>query len=464
MPENYRRSRRPRRPALHALVVVLVLSLVLAACGDDDDNGGAAGGGNGTATTAPGGGGGGAVDIDTENCETDPETVTIEGDTIKLGTSLPQSGLYSTFKEILNGAQAYIDYVNNTKGGVTIAGKQYKIELVAKDDAYTPSRTTSNVNSLLNSDNVFALFNVVGTRNNAAIRDNVNDACVPNLFAATGSPLWGNRDYPWMIGTYLVPYPLEMQALVDYLKENDPDATIAVLRADDDFGLSYLETLKALIDGTQMRIVGEQTYNPESFDTKTQVTSLAASDADVFVLGATLLACPDALRNVGTSNWKPLIYMSGTCTSKTLMGAAKPYGDQVLSVAPLMDPADPQWDSNEAMALYKREAAKKAQDVENGIVAYGWTVAALLEHTLGKAEAPNRLAVMEAARTLSDVRGIALQLPDATWSVGADDWFLGEEFNLVQYSDADGHFKPVGPLKKFGDRTEEITPDNLVNS
>ncbi len=65
---------------------------------------------------------------------------------------------------------------------------------------------------------------------------------------------------------------------------------------------------------------------------------------------------------------------------------------------------------------------------------------------------------METARTLTDVKGIGLQLPDAAWSVSADDWFLGEDFNLLQYSVADGYFKPVGALIKADGKTEEITP------
>ena len=44
---------------------------------------------------------------------------------------------------------------------------------------------------------------MVGTKNNLAIRDFVNQQCVPNLFAATGSPAWGNHDFPWLIGSEL---------------------------------------------------------------------------------------------------------------------------------------------------------------------------------------------------------------------------------------------------------------------
>ena len=227
------RLRRANRFRLFALAAAL--ALVLAACGDgrDDDDDSAGGDDDSTtATTAAGeedgeAEGGATFEIDTANCITDPTTVEITGDTIKLGTSLPQSGIYAAFTEILRGEQAYIQYVNEEKGGFAVGDTQYQVELVAMDDAYAAEQTVSNANTLINDDQVFGLFNVVGTKNNLAIRDLVNEACVPNLFAATGSPAWGNPAYPWLEGTFLVPYPLEMQALVDYLGENMPAATIA---------------------------------------------------------------------------------------------------------------------------------------------------------------------------------------------------------------------------------------------
>ena len=42
-----------------------------------------------------------------------------------------------------------------------------------------------------------------------------------------------------------------MKTFVDYLKKNKPDATIAVLKANDDFGQSYADTLTQLVKGTQ---------------------------------------------------------------------------------------------------------------------------------------------------------------------------------------------------------------------
>jgi len=392
MSDAHEVNRRHRRSRVPIFAVLLAIVLIAAACGSDKKSSDDKGGNSSETTTASGGSdGGGAFEINTDDCETDPESVTVEGDTIKFGTSIPKSGPYATFEEILKGSSAYIQYLNAEKGGVEIAGKKYKIELVDKDDAYEASKTVTNVQSLIDSEEVFGLFNVVGTKNNAAIRDILNDGCVPGLFAATGSPMWGNHDYPWVEGTMLVPYPLEMQSLVNYLKENKPAATIAVLYADDDFGRSYSETLEKLIQGTELKVVKKEAYNPENPETKPQVTSLAATKADVFVVGATLTACPNALNNMGASGWKPMVYMSGTCTSKTLMALAGANGDKVMSVGPLLDPADPANDSNAAMKLYKEKVKQysPSADVGNGIVAYGWSAAALLEYTLSKVpEAP----------------------------------------------------------------------------
>jgi branched-chain amino acid transport system substrate-binding protein len=444
------RSIRGRR----LVAIVGLLALAAAACG---------GGGRSTSSnTTTGGGGGKQAIVDSAGCPGSP-TAGVSGSTITFGTSLPESGLYSAFSEILKGEQAYLDYLNQELGGVEVAGKKYQVNLVAKDDAYDAQRTVENVTSLVNDDGVFGLFNVVGTKNNLAIRDFVNQRCVPNLFAATGSPAWGNPKYPWLIGSELVPYPLEAKAFFDYLQKTNPDAKVAILRASDDFGRAYSETFRSLIKGSKITVVKEETYNPEQSDTKSQVTSLAASNADSLILGATLLACPDALKNVQASGWKPVTYMSGTCTSKTLMALAGDAADGVLSVADIMEPGLPKWQGNSAMKLYMEKIAKYAPDAdaENGIVAYGWTTGALLAETLQRSKSLTRQGVMEAARTL-DVSGVGLLMPGVTLQVDATDRFLGEMFTLAQYSSTLGHFELVGNILDFNGETAKITPKDLI--
>jgi branched-chain amino acid transport system substrate-binding protein len=456
-------ERRPRRRAgrgLGAIAVFAVLALLVAACGgsrNDSDTSATTNGGGG------GGGGGNQPVVDTANCPAGSDTVGVNGDTITIGTSLPQSGTYAAFTAILNGEKSYFQYLN-AQGGVDVGGKKYKINLVDKDDAYDAARTVANVNSLVNDTKVFALFNVVGTKNNLGARDVINSACVPNLLIASGAVQWGNRKFPWMLGSELVPYPLEVQAFVNYLKQNKPNATIAVLKANDDFGQSYAETLDTIIKGTDLKVVKTESYDPEGADVQSQVTSLAATKADAFLLAGTLLACPNALNAMGDAGWKPIVYMSGTCVSKVLLSLAGKNADGVLSVTPLIDPSDPANDAKPAVKTYKEQVKKFAPkaDATDGIVAYGWTTGALFAKILEESPKLTRSAVMETARTLTDIKDVALQLPGSTWSTSADDWFLGETFQLIKYDATAGHSVNIGSLIDDNGKTAELSPQALL--
>ncbi len=366
------------------LALCAVLALVAAACGSSRRNDATGGtGGNGTTPA------GGQNVVDTADCPAGQDTVGVSGDTITIGTSLPQSGQYAPFIAILKGEKSYFEYLN-AQGGVEVpkgSGKKYKIELVDKDDAYDAARTVTNVNSLINDTKVFSLFNVVGTKNNLGVRDTVNSDCVPDLLIASGAVQWGNMDFPWMLGSELVPYPLEMRVFVDYLKKNKPNATIAVLKASDDFGQSYAETLQELVKGTNLKIVQEQGYDPESSDVKAQVTSLAATKADAFVVGAALLACPSALNAMGDAGWKPIVYLSGTCVSKLLLGAAGKNADGLLTVTPLLDPADPANDEQP-----RDEAVHRAGEEVLGRRCLRWHRGVRLDHCGAHDEDPRELA------------------------------------------------------------------------
>ena len=215
-----------------------------------------------------------------------------------------------------------------------------------------------------------------------------------------------------------------------------------------------------------MTIVKEASYNAEGSEVKAQVTDLAASGADTFVLGGTLLACPNALNAAHDAGWKPLTYMSGTCVSKLLFQLGGDGADGVLSVTPLLDPADPANASNPAMVLYKQQVAKyqPKADTGDGIVAYGWSTAAVFQQILEASPKLDRVSVMEAARTMAGVKAAGLQVPDSTWVTSASDWFLGETFQLVKYNKAAGHTTAIGPLTDLNGETAKLSPSSLLHS
>lgn len=438
----------------------LSLALVAASCSGRSDNDSSS-----TKTTGSSSSGSGAV-VDTANCP-DNGTDGISGDTITLASSFPQSGLTAAFAQISKGYKAYFAKLND-EGGVEVAGKKYKIKVVDKDDEYTAAKTVQNINELAGTDGskAFAVFNVVGTANNVALRKSLGNNCVPNVFAATGSPVWGNPEYPWTIGSTLAPYTVEAKAFADFLAKEHPKAKVAMLVQNDDFGQAYEEGFKNAIEGTDITVTQVKTYEAGSNDVKSQVTSLAASGADTFFNGATLLACPGALEAAKQAKWDATTFVSGTCISKTLMGIAGQNADKVYAFTNIKDPQNPAFADDAAMKEYRATLKKYgASDVDpdNGIVAYGYTQGAILVKVLESLPELTRSALMNQMYDLKDVTG-GLLVDGVTVNTSKDDRFLAENVQMIQYDAAASHFNNVGDVLDFEGKTAEITPKDLINS
>jgi branched-chain amino acid transport system substrate-binding protein len=443
--------------ALFALL--LVLGLVAAACGRDDEENGSDSddttedtSSDGTTDGTGDDGGAAYTPATTDDCDGYEPDAGITDDSIKIGSSLPVN---LPFNEIAAGWQAWFDTAN-ADGGV--AGRQ--VESVVLDDNYEPANTVRNAQTLIDDEGVFALFNIVGTPNNLNVQEEQNARCVPNLFTATGSHLMSIPDqFPWTIGS-IPTYPVEMAALVDYLAEQQPDATIAVLYQADDFGEGYFAALTDLIADTDLTIVADSTYTAGTSDVAGQVTSLAESNADVVVLGTTLGACPNALGAVAEQgSWDPLVYISATCTSGTLMGLAP--GDSgigVMSAAYLKDPLDPQWDDDEAMVQFREQGAAAGlteEQLNNGLVGYGWTMGQLLQHVLETSPELTREAVMNTAWNLDNVE-VGLLLPGITATTGEGDPYPIESLDLMTYNG--DYWDLDGNLRSFEGESAEFSP------
>jgi branched-chain amino acid transport system substrate-binding protein len=440
---------------------MLALALVAAACSSRDDND------NNASTEGDSGGGAAASSIDTSNCVSDP-TAEIQGNELKLVNSSPSSGGAAAFAAITTGWKTYFKKINDA-GGVDIGGKKFTITVEEKDDQYNAAQTSANIDELIGTDgeNGFATFQVVGTANNLAIRDNLNELCVPDLLAATGSPAWGNENFPWLIGATNVPYSLEAKAFADMLGDMKPDAKVAILQQDDDFGRAYTDTFTDIIKDTDITVTKVEKYASGTNDVTAQITSLAATGADALFIGGTLLACPAALNQVAANNWEPVIWVSSTCVSKTLMGAAQDKADGVYSFTNLMDVLDPTWDDNERMMQYREDIAAfdPSADTDNGLIAYGYTQASVLVEALKTADKPTRLAVMDAMHNIEGISDVGVLLPGVTLHTESGDNYLAESYNLIQYKydPADAHFVLQGDVIDAEGQTTEITPDDLIN-
>jgi branched-chain amino acid transport system substrate-binding protein len=462
------------------LAVAAAASLVIAACGDDDDD-------ESTATTAEAStattaeettettaatdettatteateettettaaeGEGEAFAVDVENCD-DPDTASapIEG-AVKIGTSIPLSGgpavLFAPFGA---GFQAYIDLYNEQNGGIN--GEP--IELVIKDDQYSADLTKANVDELVFDEGVNLLSGIIGSPNNAAIEADMNAQCVPQLWAATGAPNWGDVDNnPWTTGL-LVPYPIESNVWLEYAASQFPDGgTAALFYVNNEFGQAYAEAFKEQAPDYGFEIVAEETIDAADSGAPTgAVTNIIAADPDIVLavpLGAQCIAFMTELGNqkAANPNFDGLVYQTATCANPVFFTPPGSSADGVYTSANLRDVANPANASDPAVADYLEAFAASGSDASpGGIAVAGWIAADLTVHVLEEAAASgtlSRQSIIDAARNIDYAP--ALLREGLNFYMDAVDGYIAEGTQIVQWNAADGVFVDVGDV------------------
>ena len=430
--------------------LLLALTMVAAACGgrDEGSDGGDDGGSGGSDSTEE------TTDLaDPAQCENYDGTQGVTDDKILIGNSLPQSGLFSVFDKVRVGIEAYFSYANSEGG---IDGRD--LELKSLDDQYLPERTRTNVETLVNTDGVFALLGMVGTENNVQASQFLAEQglCVPNLAVATGFPGFGDPAAdPWIING-LPNYALESIAFADYLSKNKPEAKVAILAQNDSFGESYVEAFKKAIEGTDITLVDEQTFDPKTeTNPQGQVTTLASSGADALLLGVTSLPCANALKAVKDSGWAPLTYVTLTCSSKVLMDVAGDASEGTISTRATYDPSDPASASEAPVVEFKEQGAAAGlteADINDLNVSAGWGFGAYLVQLLKASPELERASVMNTAWFQKDV-SYGLQLEGLSWNTDGEKDPFG--INQLQFiTRTGGQWVPEGEVVDYSTQLE----------
>jgi branched-chain amino acid transport system substrate-binding protein len=149
---------------------------------------------------------------------------------------VPYSGPASAYGVIGKTEEVYFHKIN-AEGGIN--GR--KINFISYADAYSPPKTVEQARKLVESDEVLLIFNSLGTPPNSAIQKYMNMKEVPQLFVATGATKWNDpKEFPWTMG-WQPNYQSETQIYAKYILNNRPQARIAVLYQNDDYGMDYLK-------------------------------------------------------------------------------------------------------------------------------------------------------------------------------------------------------------------------------
>jgi branched-chain amino acid transport system substrate-binding protein len=205
---------------------------------------------------------------------------------------------------------------------------------------------------LIEQDEVLLMFNPLGTPTSLAVIKYLNQRHIPHLFLATGASVFGDyRSYPWTMG--LQPnYRTETHLLAKYIMKTFPDAKVGLLYQNDDSGRDFRQGVhEGFGDDVNRFIVKEVSYEPSDPTVDSQVISLQAAGANVFLNLVPVKAAAQAIRKAASLGWRPAIFVSSI--SASIESVMKPAGVEnakgALSVAYLKDPADPAFKDDPAM-------------------------------------------------------------------------------------------------------------------
>ena len=352
---------------------------------------------------------------------------------IKIGNIMPYSGPASAYGVIGKTEQAYFNKIN-AEGGIN--GR--KINFISYDDGYSPPKTVEQARKLVESDEVLSIFNPLGTPPNSAIQKYMNAKKVPQLFVATGATKWNDpKDFPWTMG-WQPNYQSESRIYAKYLLKEKPDAKIAILYQNDDYGKDYVKGLK---DGLGAKaasmIVAEESYETTEPTIDNHIVKLKSSDANVFFNVTTPKFAAQAIKKIAEIGWKPLHLLNNVSSSigAVMKPAGYENGQGIISAAYLKDVSDPQWDNDPGMKEFLAFLAKDFPEGNklDGSVVVGYGVAQTLVQVLKQCgDDLTRANVMKQAASLKDFRTEVL-LPGVKINTSANDFAPISQLQLQRF-------------------------------
>lgn len=250
----------------------------------------------------------------------DINVVGVSDSEILIGSSCALGGHASFLgKQLMRGSMAYINEVNDNGG---IYGRRIKI--ISYDDAYDPEKTVENTKRLIGRDQVFALFDYVGTPTSVRIIDIVDKAKIPLFGLFTGAEVLRNPTKPYIFNVR-DSYYNEVESAISYFVDELGFNRVAVFYQDDVFGLTVLNGAKLALKRRGLEVIGSASYERGSLKFEDAVKNISESGADVVIMVGTYVSLAKFVKDSNNENFSPYFY------SVSFVGS-EAFADQLIFV------------------------------------------------------------------------------------------------------------------------------------
>ena len=295
---------------------------------------------------------------------------------IKIGQTIPHSGPGSLYGVLGRTGLAYFEQLN-AQGGIN--GR--KITFLTLDDAYSAPKCVEATRRLVEQEEVLALYGSLGTAPQTAVHKYLNSRGVPQLLLNTGSSKWNDpKNFKWTTAG-LPLYPTEARILAHHVVNTKPDAKVAILYQNDDFGRDFLGPFKKVLEdaGGKAKVVAEATYDLTDPTIDSQLINLSKSGADVFYNISTGKASSQSIRKVAELGWKPLQLLSAGSTGRSILSAAGfENAAGIVAIRYAKDAGVPRWEKDPDVMAFEELRKKSLPNIDSdntiAFVGYGQAV------------------------------------------------------------------------------------------
>jgi len=353
---------------------------------------------------------------------------------IRIGNTLPYSGPLSAYGTVGKAMSAYFEKIN-AAGGVN--GRS--ILFMSEDDAYNPNNSLTQTRKLVERDNVFFMYGVLGTPPNLAIREYLNRKKIPHLFSITGLTELGNyEEFPYTMG-WLPSFQTEGKIYIQHIIETNPDAKIGILFQNGDYGRDFTKGITdALGEEKANMIIAMESFESSDPTVDAQVVSLKATGADALIIVSTPKFAAQALKKVRQLDWHPTTYLNNVANSIASVmepsGAVGNTDQSYITTFYERDPSDTQWADSKALKDYMAWITEfyPEGDPNESLNVYGYNLAQVLVQILDQmGDDMTREAVMESVTNL-DLE-LPMLLPGVRVKTGPTDYHPINQMQLARW-------------------------------
>jgi ABC-type branched-subunit amino acid transport system substrate-binding protein len=353
---------------------------------------------------------------------------------IKLGQTVPYSGPASAFSSYGRAMTGYFEMINEAGG---INGR--KITLLSRDNAFSPPKALEQTRKLIEDDGVLADVGTVGTTPNVAIQKYLNGAKVPHIFISAGGRRFADpAKFPWSVPMY-PGFEMEGRTFGQYLLKNKPDASIAVLYQNDDYGKDFLVGLKSVVEG-KVKIVAEVAYEITEPTIDSEMGRLKESGADVLMYFSTPKFTAQGLRKVKEMNWNALQFLASPTNSVETV--VKPAGFEnaqgIMTTQFTKQAGDPAWADDPEVKEYVAFMKKWVPNDNPGdfVALSGYVIAQGIAHAISQCgDDLSRENLLKQATNMKGLR-FKMMLPGIQLNTTPEDYAPYQSLRMARFEGA----------------------------